>query len=367
MISKRHSGIDLLRILSMLMILTLHCIVHGKLSSVVLAEQPGDAIIWLIRGICTPAVNLYALISGYVCSNTKHRWERLAELWVQVWLTSVLAGLVFFLLHGIGLKELIMCFFPVLTNRYWYFSAYVLLAVAMPFLLHISSTMPKIAYRNTLIALLLFMCLSGCVSSFLGFDAYTLNLGYSFLWLSVMFLIGAYIRNYPEDYFLNLKKWKYLVCFAVMTMIPLLFRYVVFALPGSAAESIGLQRILYTYLSPTVTIAAISLFVFFSRLQIKSVKWIHTVSTATFGVYLLHDHFTVRKYIIEGICSKLANFPVYLMIPMMLMFALTVFLICTGMELMRRYLFRFTKMSLLVNKTVNSIRKILRTERRKKP
>ena len=185
MISKRHSGIDLLRILSMLMIVTLHCIVHGKLSSVVLAEQPGDAIIWLIRGICTPAVNLYALISGYVCSNTKHRWERLAELWVQVWLTSVLVGLVFFLLHGISLKELIMCFFPVLTNRYWYFSAYVLLAVAMPFLLHISSTMPKIAYRNTLIALLLFMCLSGCVSSFLGFDAYTLNLGYSFLWSQI--------------------------------------------------------------------------------------------------------------------------------------------------------------------------------------
>ena len=41
------------------------------------------------------------------------------------------------------------------------------------------------------------------------------------------------------------------------------------------------------------------------------------------------------------------------------------FLICTGMELMRRYLFRFTKMNLLMNKTVNSIRKILRTERRR--
>lgn len=163
------------------------------------------------------------------------------------------------------------------------------------------------------------------------------------------------------------KKWKYLLCFAVMVIIPLVFRYVAFALPGSAAESVGLQRILYTYVSPTVTVASISLFVFFSRLQINSGKLIHTVSTATFGVYLLHDHFAVRKYIIEGICSKLADFPVYLMIPMMLMFALTVFLICTGMELIRRYLFRFTKMNLLLNKTVNSIRKILRTERRKKP
>lgn len=365
MIKKRHTGIDLLRILSMLMIVTLHCIVHGNLSSLMPAEQPGDAVIWLLRGICTPAVNLYALISGYVCSNTKHRWERLAELWIQVWLTSALVGLAFFLGGKISLKDFAMCLLPVLTNRYWYFSAYVLLAVTMPFLLHISSTMPKIAYRNTLVALLLFMCVSGCISSFLGYDAYTVNLGYSFLWLSVMFLTGAYIRNYPEDSFLQLKKWKYLVCFTVMTMIPLLFRYVVFALPGSAAESIGLQRILYTYLSPTVTIAAISLFVFFSRLQIKSVKWIHTVSAATFGVYLLHDHFAVRTYIIEGICSKIAGFPVYLMIPMVLVFALTVYAICTGIDLIRRGVFRFAKISLLVNKTLHSIRRILRMEGRK--
>ena len=149
-----------------------------------------------------------------------------------------------------------------------------------------------------------------------------------------------------------------------MVIIPLAFRYVTFALPGSAAESVGLQRFLYTYVSPTVTVASISLFVFFpsanklrqaySRSKHSNI-WSISASWPFCGqkIHYRRNMFKISSF--SGVFDDTDDVDV----------CTDGFLICTGMELMRRYLFRFTKMNLLMNKTVNSIRKILRTERRR--
>lgn len=64
--TKRNSGIDLLRIISMIMIVTLHLLGHGGILNNLEPFTSGHYSAWTLEIIAYCAVNCYALISGYV-------------------------------------------------------------------------------------------------------------------------------------------------------------------------------------------------------------------------------------------------------------------------------------------------------------
>lgn len=86
--TERNIGIDLLKIVSMLMIVTLHMLGHGG----VLDDMPPMSrcyqVAWLIEIACYGAVNCYALASGFLTARCNIR--KLMELWLQVMFYSLL-------------------------------------------------------------------------------------------------------------------------------------------------------------------------------------------------------------------------------------------------------------------------------------
>lgn len=243
-------------------------------------------------------------------------------------------------------------FFPVLSKRYWYFSAYFLISISMLFLTHFSKNMEKRTFRNTLLAVMVILCCMGTVSTFLSYDAFTANMGYSYLWLSALFLTGTYIREYRED-FQHIQKWKYLLCFFGAATVMFASRYVSLALPGTFAQSIGLQRILFSYMSPTTTVAAICLFLWSLQLQIKASKLLVTVSASTFGVYLLHDHFMIRENILSQLVSQIADLPWFYMTLLLVGIVAAIFVLCVGIDYLRQVVFRWMKVRTACEKTVS--------------
>ena len=76
----RKSGIELLRILSMCMVVILHTLVQGGIlrnSSLFSMEYE---LGWLMEISCFCAVNCYALITGYVMCKSKVKYHKIILL-----------------------------------------------------------------------------------------------------------------------------------------------------------------------------------------------------------------------------------------------------------------------------------------------
>lgn len=83
--SGRHYGLDLLRIISMFMIVITHVLGKGGLRSSVEGHADSYFIVtWIIQVLVYGAVNCYALISGYVGINSRYRYSKLLSIWAQV-------------------------------------------------------------------------------------------------------------------------------------------------------------------------------------------------------------------------------------------------------------------------------------------
>lgn len=86
--TKRNIGIDLLKIVSMLMIVTLHMLGHGGVLDNMPPMSRCYQVAWLIEIACYGAVNCYALASGFLTARCNIR--KLMELWLQVMFYSLL-------------------------------------------------------------------------------------------------------------------------------------------------------------------------------------------------------------------------------------------------------------------------------------
>ena len=135
-VKERNLGIELLRIVSMFLIIVLHCLGLGGAGKCAPEHTVQNSILWFLTAACYGSANLYALTSGYVCIRATHRWERMIELWLQVFLYSVGIFAVDRILGGSGdlsWRQIISLLLPVTSNRYWYFSAYFFLFAFLPF------------------------------------------------------------------------------------------------------------------------------------------------------------------------------------------------------------------------------------------
>lgn len=83
--SERNYGIDLLRIVSMLMVVTLHILKRNLLynKDVEIFSMKYN-ILWILEIMSYCAVNCYALISGFVGVKSKFKYSNILILWLQV-------------------------------------------------------------------------------------------------------------------------------------------------------------------------------------------------------------------------------------------------------------------------------------------
>ena len=134
----RRSNIELLRILSMLLIVLHHYAVHGNVSF------SGDDLSFgrFFHGalMCMGALgdDIFVLISAYFLVESPFRLRRLLRLWGEVVFYAVTVTLVGWLLAppsgGVSVKALLSMVAPVLTGKYWFVTAYVMLVLLSPFL-----------------------------------------------------------------------------------------------------------------------------------------------------------------------------------------------------------------------------------------
>ena len=86
--AKRNYGIELLRLVLMFMVCVLHTLGRGG----ILNESAGGSVqynvFWFLEILSFCAVNGFALISGYTASDRPRKYEKIVEMWIQVFFYS---------------------------------------------------------------------------------------------------------------------------------------------------------------------------------------------------------------------------------------------------------------------------------------
>ena len=361
---ERNYGIDLLRLVSMLMVVTLHVLGGGGILNNTQTLSLRSELFWTIEIFCYCAVNVYAIISGYVGLNAKHKFSSLINLCIQITFYSFAitgADLVMLLIKGekISLFTTFTNLFPSMSFVYhglWYFSAYFCLFFIMPIL---NSIVENVA-RNTLKIVAVFIFIVFCGWTQIYTDVIHLGRGYSVLWLAIMYVFGAYMAKY--DILKNLSVANSVLGYLICVAVSVLSRF--------AMGSIFPKRInlLVSYTSPTIVLCAIFLINIFAKMRIgkKSAKTIAVFAPLSFGVYLIHCHPVIMNKLIDGSFSWVANAPLYLAFPLVVGIALAIFASCLIIDKARLVLFNICQVKSLsiwierfVGKMFSKILKIL--------
>ena len=333
--SQRNMGIEYLRILSMLMVVILHCLGHGGVLKNLKILSTNYNIAWLLETACYGAVNLYALITGYVCVQSRHRWSRILELWLQVAFYSISLTVLFYFLPGYdtGKKDLIRVFFPVMSKQYWYFSSYFCLFVFMPFINKAIHSLSRLDHTKLIFTGAFVFCFLGMLAGHLGEDIFLINNGYSPLWLAFLYVVGAYLKLYPETIKAFSKKSclaGYFICVVCAWSSKLLIEK--FIGKGS--------NLFISYISPLILLACIFLFMFFTQLNVNhGAKFIAKISGLTFGVYIISENHNIRDNFINNRFIGFVDKSWYVMIGCVLLGALAIYIVCSIIEGLRSSIF----------------------------
>ncbi len=301
--TERNYGIDLLRILSMLMVVSLHYLGKGNL-----LEKAGHGtdvytVAWLLESLSIAAVNTYALISGYLLGKKPFRSGRIVKIWLQTLFYSV--GMMAVLMLPIPgghfrpmMHEALTAVFPITMNHYWFMTAYVIMVLFSPLL---NLAVWKLNRKQHLMVICLLLGLFSLPKSILPVRLEFDDFGYSGLWFLVVYVVAAYLRRLREEGTETAENGKkagmylgiYLLLVAAMWILTLAL--------GWAYDATGhlweIQEIPMEYNFLLNIGAAVFLFLAFSHLTIRAEglrRFIGLVSPYTLGVYLLHEHVLIR-------------------------------------------------------------------------
>ena len=338
LVKKRYYNIDLLKIVSIIMVLCLHYVGKGKL----LAEAPVNSVTyfaaWIIEYLCLGAVNCFALCTGYLSANSKFRPEKLIALWFQVFFFHVLGAVI---AYGKGLLTidkavLLKILFPIFTDQYWYVTAYFIFYLVSPLLVFI---VQNVSLRK----LKIIAFFSALIFGLNIFQWTVIRNGYHFVWFIALFFIAAYVKKANA---FNRKSYVYFLLYIAFALLTFAFRYTLDAYGLKYFEVFNGQA----YNFPTTFISSFMLFLAFKNINIKErriSKALSFLSKHTLGIYILHLNVFVLEYYYLHIVRPtaymgspliLANFAIYLV---------GTFLICLLLDVAREYLFKIFRIDKL--------------------
>lgn len=297
---KRMANIEVLRLLAMAMVVSLHYLAKGDLLAKLTEPLSAQGhLSWILESFSIAAVDVYVLISGYFLVETGFRCRRVISLVLQVMFYTCLLPVVLIAAGVLSVDEItfyniLQCIFPTNMLHYWFVSAYVLMFLFTPVLNAAVHGMKKGQLQTAIFLLLLMESVSKTLIPVrLELD----NLGYDAYWFMVVYLIAAYIRLYGIP-FLE-KKGRAGLCYILacfgMYLLTMLIRcgYLVTGQFENFMESA------YGYNHLLTIGAAIALFYFFKDMEFgkggsRTGDVICRIAPCSFGVYLLHEQINVR-------------------------------------------------------------------------
>lgn len=277
--------------------------------------------------------------------------NKIIKLWIHIFTYSMVSFCVFIGLkiEPFSIKELIRHLFPITFRQWWFASTYFAFYLFSPYINRLLRSFDKRDYQRFLILLTFCWCI---IPTFLyvPWDSNEL------LWFAYLFSLAGYIRIYIDIDRVNGKKY---IILAVSLMLLRFLTVILFDVLGIKIPFFAAKATYFYHMQriPTLLIA-LTLFVGFLKTNIGYKSLINIVSSATFGVYLIHDCYYVRPFLWRTVFKNSDYAESILLVPYSIIVIFVVFVICTTIELIRirylekRYLGQIDSFSKVVDKYI---------------
>ena len=341
--SDRIIGVDVAKIVAMLLVVAAHVSVWGL--PYVGDNPPGCAYLMLRRfigAVLGANIDIFAIASGYVGIVSAFKLSRIVKLWIQVVFTGLAVLVSLDLFAGIQVQPMdyMKACIPIAKNEYWYMTAYLMLCFVMPVLNAGIKALQEKELRYVVMLLLGVICGESFVCSVgaLGVEG-----GYSFEWLAVLYVVGAYVRLYnPLDKSKVVLFGCIFACAMIVGWVPMLLQKL------SLLNTVHLPRLFEFggYTSPFTVMIALCIFALCLKVRIVSEKArrvIILLSSTTLGVYLIHVQPLFFREVFGKILRNLTvseGDVVYSYLCQLIMSTALIYLSCTALDLLRILCFK---------------------------
>ncbi len=349
----REYGIDIMRSLSMLAVVVLHLITHGGLGKGYEIDTAEGVIVWLLELVSYPAVDCFVLISGYLLCRSHFKLSRLVRVWLMAASWSVIIQTLFFIKspESISIGAVLRMFTPILAGRYWFLNAYIVMMLFSPVLNYLLQQLPKYTLKGTIFCAVAIYSVAPVLA--LGNDVFSTQMGYSFSWFMVLYVIGGYVRLYGRSWDKK-KAWYFLAGYAVLVAGNAVWIVTMEYMGRCVPMANTLSHIFVKYTALPVLGSGLCLLEYFrsdkfSR-ESRFAALCGRITPMVFAVYLIHDHPKVREMLICRCLSNVKDRPFAVVLLYVLLLVCTIFVVCIVLEWLRTKLFRLLR----VEQTVES-------------
>lgn len=276
----RESNFELLRVISMILIIGLH---YFNLGVIIPDGEPATFNHLFVRFIGFGGrigVDIFVLISGYFLVEQKFRSLKAFQIVLQCALISFPITLIYYFLGEVSFKLVYRSLFYPFTNMHWFITAYFLLYL---FIDHLNALAHSISRKQFLVLIWTLLLVRSILPTCLGWrmDNSTLLL------FVTLYLVAAYIRLYSprildSKYCLPAGLAIHWLCYALSAVLV--------ALQDLHPMCMVVADRLSEKDDMTVILCAVLIFAGFRRLDIGRSRVINALGASTFGVYLMHMH-----------------------------------------------------------------------------
>lgn len=347
---------ELLRIISMLFIVVSHASFHGGFPKDGSSFQINDLFLdWFTLG--NLGVDIFVMITGYYMCEKEFKIQRVLKLLSQVWFYSLLSLLFGIIIsYKFTIKTIISFLFPTIFSTWWFFTAYFVTLILSPFINIFIDSLDKRKHE---------ICVFVMLTIWVAIPTFTnqIMFGSEIPQFLMFYLIGAFLKKYPDNIFKN-KKIR--ICITVISFGLLFMSSVAFrTLENYFTFFEGKSILFYNRHSLLIVGAGVGLFTMaiYRRPYVNNL--INTISSCTFGVYLIHESPIVRNWLWLDVIHNSEFYNSGLLVIRLLLCTTIVFIVCSLIEFIRQKLlgkmtlkaltYIYEKIILLVKRVIKKI------------
>lgn len=297
---KRDSNLEILRIISMILIVAHHYAVHG-FNNCELYFSFNKYVVDILSLGGKVGVICFIMISGYFMIDSKFTVKKLWKLVGQVIFYSYIMLLLFSAIlnpvYKIDEKAINTSIYPIAYSQYWFITCYVVIMILSPYINKFIRCMERKELRNLLITMIILWPIT---MTFLGG-----NFAFNQLsWLIVLYIMAAYIKLYIKFDDKAIKKNKIIMIVSSVFLVLSPIIYNTLGRITGIEEYTKSSRDLASISSILVLVVSVSIFLYFINKKKFSNNIINNVAKCILGVYLIHENTFFRPYLWDTILKN---------------------------------------------------------------
>lgn len=289
----RQSNIELLRIISMFMVMLLHTTQAIGYPDYIPNNTTEFYFVGLTKAVSVVAVNVFVMISGWF--GIRYSIKGLFRFLFQVLFFAVVGYIMGILFKATTFSISDFCAQGLMlsSRHYWFVGCYLLLFALSPILNLYCENATKRQFATVLLTLLAIQTTTAWL--FPTFQA-EIKGGYSAVSFITLYLIARYVRIHTPRWSTMTPKYDAIV-YAVLTLVLSVIAY--FTHGG------GMALIdFYSYTSPLVIVSSLFLLLAFTKFSFQN-KAINIIAASSFAVYLLHECLTIKQPLYREVVADL--------------------------------------------------------------